>query len=618
MSGSSRHAVPLAAFCAVYVLICAAFPACAETSTVWNYKGSAAELTQSGSEITIRFSTPSRLLSDSGAHDGDVLFRGQRFGDRLSGTAYKFYGPQCGAIGFAVHGSIRDGDKIMLQGIAPGLGATSCNQVTEFYDTLLLTAVSTGQGQAAIAPQEDGAFKHNVSLCQTGDQHACRAVLASPLLNDEDRPRMEAASKLPDPNPNPVFLLFKFLCVVENGEPAFKPSSELYYYEALSYRPSQTYSLCSSKKDFWGMSFLPACQAVALSSFRLVCKDGIVNAPQLTLANTPKYARVEGDHVLAPFFSRFRDSDAPESLRPLPAGWGIVPEPRAVMNAKDLPILFAKKEIPVTGHAEQVPPKSFFLGLANAAPLPHMFALLILAAAALLAGFGFSLYPESPLGPRRYGFWLGLAIAVLGLMSSLSAGDAIKEAFAQGERETRVIAADQAMLNTLFPKYDGHFAPFQERDLNLARELMRPRAIPNAAAIATEVPGRAFLYLLPVLAFLIVYARFIFAGYHYLFVRHPAEEVAAPALQSGQLFDKNKLADSLAGDPHDLSEHPPVHRTWNLLRRARILRDKIEADADIAEAAMRRDRARAAQAEAQREWREARKKLPWWQRLLVR
>jgi len=45
---------------------------------------------------------------------------------------------------------------------------------------------------------------------------------------------------------------------------------------------------------------------------------------------------------------------------------------------------------------------------------------------------------------------------------------------------------------------------------------------------------------------------------------------------------------------------------------------KIEADADIAEAAMRRDRARAAQAEAQREWREARKKLPWWQRLLAR
>lgn len=592
--------------------------AAAETATVWNYKGSVAELIQSGSETVIRFSTPSQLLRDSGAHAGDLIFQGQRFGDRLSGTAYKFYGPQCGAKGFSAEGTISDSGKIVLQGIAPGLGANSCNTVTTFYDSLVLTAVATGQRQATTSPQEDSAFPRNMSLCQTGDKQACRMVLASPLLSDEDRPRMEAAARLPDPNPNPVFLLFKFFCAVENGEPAFKPSAEPYYYEALGYRPAQTYSLCASGKDFWGMSFLPACQAIALSSFRLVCKDGIVSAPQVTAASAPKFARVESDHVLAPFFSRMRSSDVSENYHRLPDGWGMTPEPRAVMNARDLPVLFAKRQIPVTGRAEELLPQSFFLTLTDAAPVPHIFALLILAAAAALAGFGFSLYPASQLSPRRYLFWAWLAIAVLGLTSALSAGDSIKQAFAQGQQETAAIAADQATLDALFPKQDGHFEPFTQRDLNLAQQLMRPRTIPNAAEAAAAVPGRAFFYLLPALAFLIAYARFMYAGYHYLFVRHPAEEVAAPVLQSGTLFDKEKLAGTLRGDPDELTKHPPLHRTLNLLRRARMLRDKIEADADIAEAAMRRDRARAAQAEAQREWRDARRKLPWWQRLLTR
>ena len=62
----------------------------------------------------------------------------------------------------------------------------------------------------------------------------------------------------------------------------------------------------------------------------------------------------------------------------------------------------------------------------------------------------------------------------------------------------------------------------------------------------------------------------------------------------------------------------PLHETQNLLRRAHLLREKIETDGDIADAAMRRDRARAMQAEAERDLREARKKLPWWQRFFTR
>jgi hypothetical protein len=136
--------------------------------------------------------------------------------------------------------------------------------------------------------------------------------------------------------------------------------------------------------------------------------------------------------------------------------------------------------------------------------------------------------------------------------------------------------------------------------------------------VAADVPLIASLYTVPALFFLLFYASFIFAGVHYLFVRHPAEAVAAEALRSGDLFDKEKLVDALSGDPQDFGEPPPLHQTQNLLRRAQLLREKIETDGDIADAATRRDRARAMQAEAERDLREARKKLPWWQRLFAR
>jgi hypothetical protein len=117
---------------------------------------------------------------------------------------------------------------------------------------------------------------------------------------------------------------------------------------------------------------------------------------------------------------------------------------------------------------------------------------------------------------------------------------------------------------------------------------------------------------------LVAYARFIVAGLHYLFVPHPAEAVAAEALRSGDLFDKDMLADALTGAVDEFDQYPPLHETENQLRRAHALRNRIEVDGDIAEAAMRRDRARAAQAEAEKDLREARRKLPWWQRLFAR
>ena len=64
------------------------------------------------------------------------------------------------ADGFIVDGAIED-DKIILRGIAPGLGLNSCKIETTYYDTLELTAVAApGETQqATLSPADTGAFK---------------------------------------------------------------------------------------------------------------------------------------------------------------------------------------------------------------------------------------------------------------------------------------------------------------------------------------------------------------------------------------------------------------------------------------------------------------------------
>ena len=128
------------------------------------------------------------------------------------------------------------------------------------------------------------------------------------------------------------------------------------------------------------------------------------------------------------------------------------------------------------------------------------------------------------------------------------------------------------------------------------------------------VPMRFFLYLLPAVLFLLVYARFIYAGYHYFFSRHPIEAAAGHELRTGALFDLQKVGEALKTNPEHLFNPPPLHETLNKLRRGKAFREQTELDADIAEVMMRRDRARAQQHEAEAELRTIKKKLPWWRR----
>ncbi len=595
----------------------------AEPAALWNYKGSVVELTPTGSEIIIVFKKPSDLLLQSGAQPGDVLFQGERLRDALSGTFYKFYGKKCGSRGFHVSGTIEEGRRISVSGQAPVLGA-NCEPAGTSSDILSLSAIANTESDRAEAAANDmTATKMNAGLCKTAhDLAACDAALASPLVSNDVRKELLAARALATSAPRSVFLKLPFVCVFENGKPAIKETEQPYFHEALDYRPSQSYTLCSAIQGSWGATIRPLCSILELSSYRLVCKDGIATTPYLSLATKEartKPYRVENGSLMVPVEKNFSLMSELEGFHRLPQGWGIVPRPLQVGVIQELETLFDNPMAPVTGSPPQALPHSFFLTLAGWSPLPYIVALAIFLTAAGVAGFGFSLYPDSPLSPRRPVFWIWLVIAAYSLSSALSAGDAINEAFHQGQSQAAAIAKDQTRLQSLLPpKRDGHIEPFPSRDLDAVKELQRPRTIINAAAVAADAPTRVFFYLLPALLFLAVYARFIFAGYHYLFVRHPAEEIAAPALRSGDLFDKEKLADALAVSVEEFDQHPPLHETENQVRRAQALRDRIEVDGDIAEAAMRRDRARAAQVEAEKDLREARKKLPWWQRLFTR
>ena len=77
---------------------------------------------------------------------------------------------------------------------------------------------------------------NNIARCRTGDTTACRAVLASPLLTDGSAQNSKPPPLCPPRSPSPVYLLFPFQCVIENGKPTFKTSPEPYYHEALDYR----------------------------------------------------------------------------------------------------------------------------------------------------------------------------------------------------------------------------------------------------------------------------------------------------------------------------------------------------------------------------------------------
>ena len=407
---------------------------------------------------------------------------------------------------------------------------------------------------------------------------------------------MKAAAVVPAAATSPVYLAFPFRCVIRNGQIVLEPTSEPYYHEALDYRPATPFDICPANMG------ISACKRFELTGLRLVCQGGIASAPALTLARPAqqiRMVRLHGDALVLPFYTGPGASEGPDNLYQAPAGLGFLPKPTDVISADD----FASMYDPV--RAKVALPRSFFLTLANWFPVPQLIGAALLLAAIVLAFCGFYVInPQSRLSPKHAWFWVFSCAAFLGLFYALMVGRDIHDAYGIG----------RAASASPFIKHGGHMEPFSTRDAQQVRHPRQPQNAAEAKALADDVATKAYVALLPVLLFLGVYARSIFAGYHYFFVSHPAQEVIKSGLRSRELFDLQKLAPALREKPQDPEK---VSLTETLARTAttQALHEQVRADAELADALMRRDRARAMQAEAEAELRRMRAKLPWWKRI---
>ena len=86
----------------------------------------------------------------------------------------------------------------------------------------------------------------------------------------------------------------------------------------------------------------------------------------------------------------------------------------------------------------------------------------------------------------------------------------------------------------------------------------------------------------------------------YYLVRHPADSIVTAALRERQALDATALQAALTPAPSALALAKPLYHTKNQTENARALRQKLDADALLAQAAVRRERARAACQESER------------------
>ncbi len=86
---------------------------------------------------------------------------------------------------------------------------------------------------------------------------------------------------------------------------------------------------------------------------------------------------------------------------------------------------------------------------------------------------------------------------------------------------------------------------------------------------------------------------------------HPTKTVIDAALEKGALIDKDKLAKALAQAPKASASPQEIAKHLALLRQ---LRERVDADRELALAALQRDRALAALAEAEQTLNDLKKK----------
>ena len=109
-------------------------------------------------------------------------------------------------------------------------------------------------------------------------------------------------------------------------------------------------------------------------------------------------------------------------------------------------------------------------------------------------------------------------------------------------------------------KRDGHIEPFGAQVAQAARHPRQPPNDAEASALASMLrPERLLGSSSAGVLFLLVYARFIFAGYHFFFVSHPAQEMIKSWIAHGRAL---RSGEAWAGASREAAElrTRPLHR----------------------------------------------------------
>ena len=103
----------------------------------------------------------------------------------------------------------------------------------------------------------------------------------------------------------------------------------------------------------------------------------------------------------------------------------------------------------------------------------------------------------------------------------------------------------------------------------------------------------SWLFVIALLLFFVINAVPLAKGWNYLFVKHPTADMINSAVRHGTPLDGEAFARSLRIDPRELFRWRP--RWWyeHQVEKARRLREKLDGDAELARAAVARERARA-------------------------
>jgi hypothetical protein len=191
-------------------------------------------------------------------------------------------------------------------------------------------------------------------------------------------------------------------------------------------------------------------------------------------------------------------------------------------------------------------------------------------------------------------------IAILGItLSAAPAGmpqSALDGAIAQlnsARAQVATIERDRATLAAIFRTANGMAQPVTESDMQRMKALTQLHRIDTVEMSQPNPELWAALSLIPSAVLFLCYLPRFLVGRDWYTREHPAEKVVAPAVKAKRAIDINQLADALTPDVRDLELHSPSYRFRHDAEKARALKEKLDADAALAESAMRREKKQA-------------------------